>query len=72
MNTLCTQSDHMADVGLRIRVEPELRQEFSEACRALDLTASQVLRAYMREFVEQHRVATQTELPFEESQDKRQ
>jgi hypothetical protein len=39
------------DSGLRIRVEKELRQEFLRACRANDIPAAQVLRAFMREYI---------------------
>lgn len=39
------------DVGLRIRLERALRDEFLEACRAQDRPAAQVLREFMREYV---------------------
>lgn len=41
----------MKEVGMRIRVEPELREEFTEACKRKHVPAAQVLREYMREFV---------------------
>lgn len=41
------------DSGLRIRVDDELRQSFIEACKARDTTAAQVLRGFMRGYVEQ-------------------
>lgn len=41
----------MKDVGLRIRVQKELREQFLEACRAQDKPAAQVLREFMREYV---------------------
>ena len=41
----------MKEVGMRIRVEPELREEFTEACKRNHVPAAQVLREYMREFV---------------------
>lgn len=44
----------MKDVGLRIRVQRDLREQFLEACRAEDKPAAQVLREFMREYVEQH------------------
>ena len=44
----------MKDVGLRIRIQKELREQFLEACRAQDKPAAQVLREFMREFVEEH------------------
>jgi hypothetical protein len=39
----------MSQAGLRIRVDDTLRQEF---IRESDTTAAQVLRAYMRDYVE--------------------
>ena len=45
----------MKDVGLRIRVQRELREQFLEACRAQDKPAAQVLREFMREYVERCR-----------------
>ncbi|PUE30834.1 hypothetical protein B9Z35_07220 [Limnohabitans sp. Jir61] len=41
----------MKDAGMRIRVEPELREEFVELCRKNDVPAAQVLRAFMRDFI---------------------
>ena len=41
----------MKEVGMRIRVEPELREEFTEACKRKHVPAAQVLREYMRDFV---------------------
>lgn len=40
---------------MRIRVERTLREEFVEACRAQDLPAAQVLRAFMRDYVSLHK-----------------
>ncbi|WP_133679205.1 hypothetical protein [Paludibacterium purpuratum] len=42
------------DIGLRIRVDDKLRHEFIEICKARDTTAAQVLRAFMRSYVEEH------------------
>lgn len=42
----------MKDAGMRIRVEPDLRAAFVQACRAQDVSAAQVLRAFMRAYVE--------------------
>lgn len=42
----------MKDAGMRIRVEPELREEFVELCRKNDITAAQVLRQFMRDFIQ--------------------
>jgi len=44
----------MKDAGLRIRVQRDLREQFLEACRADDKPAAQVLREFMREYVEMH------------------
>lgn len=44
----------MKDSGLRIRVQRELRDRFNEACRAEDKSAAQVLREFMRAYVERH------------------
>ncbi|MDA0915737.1 MAG: hypothetical protein O2784_00355 [Proteobacteria bacterium] len=41
----------MKEAGMRIRVEPELREEFTEACKRQHVPAAQFLREYMREFV---------------------
>ena len=41
------------DVGLRIRIDKELRQAFVEACRIQDVPASEVLREFMRQYAEQ-------------------
>jgi hypothetical protein len=41
----------MKDVGLRVRVERELRDDFLEACRAHDRPAAQVIREFMRDYV---------------------
>ena len=41
----------MIDTALRIRVDTKLRSQFYAACKARDLTASQVLRAFMRSYV---------------------
>jgi hypothetical protein len=40
----------MKDVGLRIRVQRELRDRFLEACRSKDVPASHVLREFMRAY----------------------
>ncbi|RYD90665.1 MAG: hypothetical protein EOP50_15600 [Sphingobacteriales bacterium] len=40
--------------GLRIRVDDALREDFLRTCKAQDFTAAQVLRGFMRNYVEQH------------------
>jgi hypothetical protein len=42
----------MKDVGMRIRVEPELREEFVDICKQKDVPAAQVIRNFMREFIQ--------------------
>lgn len=44
----------MKDVGLRIRIDRDLREQFVKACQAEDKPASQVIREFMREYVTQH------------------
>lgn len=46
----------MKDVGLRIRVQRDLREAFLEACRAQDKPAAQVLREFMREYIQTNSV----------------
>lgn len=48
--------------GLRIRVDSELREEFVRACKKDDLTAAQVLRAFMRLYIDRQQRGQQTEL----------
>jgi len=38
--------------ALRVRISPELHQEFIEVCRSKDLSASHVLRMFMRTYVD--------------------
>lgn len=44
------------DSGLRIRVQRDLRDKFLEVCRAQDKPAAQVIREFMREYVERQEV----------------
>ncbi len=44
----------MTEAGLRIRVDDALRRDFIETCKSNDTTAAQVLRAYMRSYIEEH------------------
>ena len=37
--------------GFRIRVDEQLRKDFLEACRSKDMTASQVIRHFMKDYV---------------------
>lgn len=48
--------------ALRIRIDPELHREFLDACKRLDVPAAQVLRQYMRKFVDENRGDMQDDL----------
>ena len=50
-------SPRMKDVGLRIRVQRDLREQFLEACRVQDKPAAQVLREFMRAYVQEQQQA---------------
>lgn len=52
--------------ALRIRIEPSLHQQFIDACKAQDIKASQVLRDFMRVYVEQNAGGKQAQL-FQEN-----
>ena len=43
----------MKDSGLRIRVQRDPRDKFLEVCRTQDRPAAQVIRQFMRDYVEQ-------------------
>lgn len=45
--------------ALRIRIEPNLHKNFLDTCKAHDVTASQVLREYMKQYVSTHEQTTQ-------------
>lgn len=42
------------DSGLRIRVQRDLHDKFLEVCRAQDKPAAQVIREFMRAYVDTH------------------
>ncbi len=42
------------DAGVRIRVQKGLRDQFLDICRRQDKPAAQVLRQFMREYVNEH------------------
>ncbi len=46
----------------RIRIEPELHQEFLDACKSEDRPAPQVIREFMRVYVRKNRVGLQADL----------
>lgn len=43
----------MKDAGMRIRVEQDLREKFIAACQTQHTPAAQVLRQFMRGYVDQ-------------------
>lgn len=43
-----------ASGSMTFRVEPELQAAFVAACKSADLSAAQVLRAAMRDFLNDH------------------
>lgn len=55
------------DVGMRIRIDRQLRDEFVDACRVEDEPASAVLRRFMREYVASHAEPKQADLFIESS-----
>jgi hypothetical protein len=46
------------DVGMRIRLDRELRDEFVSVCQNQDKPAAQILRDFMRAYVRKHQVAS--------------
>ncbi len=53
----------MKDAGMRIRVEEDLRKQFVDACKKNDVTAAQVIRGFMRNFVDRYNIEDQQLLP---------
>ena len=56
------------DVGLRIRVDRDLRNAFVEACKTHDVPASEVLREFMRSFSDTNLRGNQLPLPLQEKE----
>jgi hypothetical protein len=50
------------DVAFKIRVEEELRRSFVDVCRREDRPAAQVIREFMRDYVQQKRREMQPSL----------
>ena len=50
------------NVGLRIRIEKELREAFQRACRAENRHASEVLREFMQAYADRHQGGLQADL----------
>lgn len=53
MDTHWRHGGGMKDAGMRIRVEQDLREEFIAACQTQHTPAAQVLRQFMRGYVDQ-------------------
>ncbi|MEQ9587315.1 MAG: hypothetical protein RJS97_05135 [Parvibaculaceae bacterium] len=45
------------DSGMRIRIDRDLRERFIEICRAEDRPAAQVIREFMRTYVQEHEIS---------------
>lgn len=45
------------DVGMRIRLDRELRDEFVSVCQNQDKPAAQIIRDFMRAYVRKHQAA---------------
>ena len=43
------------DVAFKIRVEEELRRAFIDVCKSADRPAAQVIREFMREYIQKKR-----------------
>ena len=48
--------------ALRIRVEPELHRQFLEICKLEDAPAAQVIRRFMRTYIEKNQQMSQGDL----------
>ena len=53
----------MKDTGLRIRVQSDLRDRFVHVCQAQDKPAAQVLREFMRTYVDEHQALLANDPP---------
>jgi len=51
--------------AIRIRLDPQLHKNFLEACNSVDRPAAQVIREFMKLFIEQNPSVKQDDL-FEE------
>lgn len=60
MIPMCVQMKKSSNI--RIRVEPELHQQFSEACRSQDIPVARVLRKFMRQYVNEVIINRQTDM----------
>lgn len=64
------ESQMTKEVGYRIRLDEGLRHRFIDACRLEDRSAAQVVREFMRSYVDQHLDSAQGNLFTEESETK--
>lgn len=55
--------------AMRIRMEPELHQQFLAACQEKDVPAAQVLRSFMRKYVEDNPIVRQQDMFSDQSKD---
>ena len=60
------------EVGVRIRVEKELRVAFQDACKAERVTASDVIRTFMVNFVLRSQSGLQTSLFMNEDRQQKE
>ena len=51
------------DLGLRIRIDRNLREKFLEVCRAQDKPAAQVIREFMRSYIRKYDAANDRSAP---------
>ena len=52
----------MKSAGLRIRIEPDLRDAFIQACKERDQSAAQVVRTFIKVFLAEEGNSRQREL----------
>jgi hypothetical protein len=48
----------MKDAGMRIRIEQSLRDSFVAVCKSEDVPAAQVLRQFMKTYVEKSTISS--------------
>jgi len=48
--------------NFRVRLDPELHEQFLATCKGLDIPASQVIRQLMRSYIEQNHDKAQSPL----------
>lgn len=44
----------MAEPVIRFRVDAQIKKSFEEACKSNDITASQVLRKFIKEYIKKN------------------